>query len=399
MALELLAPAKNLEQGTLALRCGADAVYMGGPQFGARQAAGNELADFEQLTREARLWGAKVYATLNTLLYDHELEEARRQAWSLFEAGVDALIIQDMAYLEMDLPPLPLHASTQAACDSPERVAFLASAGFTRAILARELSLDDIRAIRGAADMELEAFVYGALCVGESGHCYLSGAICDRSGNRGECAQPCRAPWNLVDGAGRVVVREKHLLNIRDLDLSGHLDGLAEAGVTSFKIEGRLKDADYVKNVVSHVRRNLDDLLARLSPALKLQQFNIGTGGFGYDAALNLKAFHWDFTCIHGVNYPNGVPGARPLNVSVFPHAIAQAASFDVDLVARLSAATLYEARAIGQFVYRESGGELWTGTSCDGGPLANSVHDSRWGRISECYGEDPSGLPRAAAR
>ena len=219
MALELLAPAKNLEQGTLALRCGADAVYMGGPQFGARQAAGNELADFEQLTREARLWGAKVYATLNTLLYDHELEEARRQAWSLFEAGVDALINQDMADLEMDLPPLPLHASTQAACDSPERVAFLASAGFTRAILARELSLDDIRAIRGAADMELEAFVYGALCVGESGHCYLSGAICDRSGNRGECAQPCRAPWNLVDGAGRVVVREKHLLNIRDLEI------------------------------------------------------------------------------------------------------------------------------------------------------------------------------------
>ena len=263
MALELLAPAKNLEQGTLALRCGADAVYMGGPQFGARQAAGNELVDFEQLTREARLWGAKVYATLNTLIYDHELEEARRQAWSLYEAGVDALIIQDMAYLEMELPPLALHASTQAACDSPERVAFLASAGFTRAILARELSLDDIRAIHGAADMELEAFVYGALCVGESGHCYLSGAICDRSGNRGECAQPCRAPWNLVDGAGRVVVREKHLLNIRDLDLSGHLDGLAEAGVTSFKIEGRLKDADYVKNVVSLVRRNLDDLLAR----------------------------------------------------------------------------------------------------------------------------------------
>ena len=147
------------------------------------------------------------------------------------------------------------------------------------------------------------------------------------------------------------------------------------------------------------VGARVDDLLARLSPALKLQQFNIGTGGFGYDAALNLKAFHWDFTCIHGVNYPNGVPGARPLNVSVFPHAIAQAASFDVDLVARLSAATLYEARAIGQFVYRESGGELWTGTSCDGGPLANSVHDSRWGRISECYGEDPSGLPRAAAR
>ena len=263
MGLELLAPAKNADQGILALRCGADAVYMGGPRFGARQAAGCDLGDFEQLTREARLWGGKVYATLNTLLYDTELEEARRQAWELYEAGVDALIIQDMAYLEMDLPPLPLHASTQAACDSPEKVRFLASAGFTRAILARELSLAEIRAIHGAADMELEAFVYGALCVGESGHCYLSGAICGRSGNRGECAQPCRAPWNLVDASDRVLVREKHLLSIRDLDLAGHLDGLADAGVQSFKIEGRLKDADYVKNVVTHVRRHLDELLRR----------------------------------------------------------------------------------------------------------------------------------------
>ncbi len=263
MALELLAPAKNADQGILALRCGADAVYMGGPQFGARQAAGNGLADFEQVTREARLWGARVYATLNTLLFDAELEAARRQAWALYEAGVDALIIQDMAFLEMDLPPLTLHASTQAACDSPEKVAFLASAGFSRAILARELSLDDIRAIHGAADIELEAFVFGALCVGESGQCYLSGAICDRSGNRGECAQPCRAPWNLVDASGQVVVREKHLLNIRDLDLSDHLEGLADVGILSFKIEGRLKDADYVKNVVSQVRRKLDDLLQR----------------------------------------------------------------------------------------------------------------------------------------
>ena len=263
MALELLAPAKNADQGILALRCGADAVYMGGTRFGARQAAGNDLADFEQVTGEARLWGAKVYATLNTLLFDAELEQARRQAWDLYEAGVDALIVQDMAFLEMDLPPIPIHASTQAVCDSPEKVAFLASAGFSRAILARELSLDDIRAIHGAADIELEAFVYGALCVGESGQCYLSGAICDRSGNRGECAQPCRAPWNLVDASDRVLVREKHLLNIRDLDLSDHLEALADAGILSFKIEGRLKDADYVKNVVSHTRRKLDDLLQR----------------------------------------------------------------------------------------------------------------------------------------
>ena len=263
MALELLAPAKNAEQGILALRCGADALYMGGARFGARQAAGNDLADFEQVTREARLWGAKVFATLNTLLFDDELEAARRQAWELYEAGVDALILQDMAFLEMDLPPIPIHASTQAVCDSPEKVAFLASAGFSRAILAREVSLDDIRAIRDAADIELEAFVYGALCVGESGQCYLSGAICDRSGNRGECAQPCRAPWNLVDASHQVLVREKHLLNIRDLDLSDHLEALADAGIQSFKIEGRLKDADYVKNVVSQVRRKLDVLLQR----------------------------------------------------------------------------------------------------------------------------------------
>jgi len=208
MALELLAPARNADQGILALRCGADAVYMGGARFGARQAAGCDPAAFERLTREARLWGAKVYATLNTILFDPELEDARRMAWELYEAGVDALIVQDMAYLELDLPPLPLHASTQAACDGPDKVAFLAGCGFTRAILARELSLEEIRGVHAAADIELEGFVFGALCVGESGHCYLSGAVCGRSGNRGECAQPCRAPWNLVDASGRVLLRD-----------------------------------------------------------------------------------------------------------------------------------------------------------------------------------------------
>jgi putative protease len=263
MALELLAPARNAEQGMLALRCGADAIYMGGARFGARKAAGNGAADFAALAREARLWGAKVYATLNTVLFDDELEAARRLAWELYDAGVDALIIQDMGLLELDLPPLPLHASTQAACDGPEKVAFLASAGFSRAILARELSLEEMRAVRGAADLELEAFVYGALCVGESGRCYLSGAVCGRSGNRGECAQPCRSPWNLVDGAGRVLLRDKHLLSIHDLDLSDHLEAMADAGIASFKIEGRLKDADYVKNVISHLRRKLDALVER----------------------------------------------------------------------------------------------------------------------------------------
>ena len=270
MSLELLAPARNADQGTLALRCGADAVYMGASRFGARQAAGCDLASFERLTREARLWGAKVFATLNTVLFDPELEDARRLAWELYEAGVDALIIQDMALLKPDLPPLPLFASTQAVCDTPDKVAFLAGAGFTRAILARELSLAEIRAVRAASAIELEAFVYGALCVGESGRCYLSGAICGRSGNRGECAQPCRASWNLVDAAGRVLLRDKHLLSIHDLDLSGALEELADAGITSFKVEGRLKDADYVKNVVSHLRRKLDAVLDRrpdLAPA------------------------------------------------------------------------------------------------------------------------------------
>ena len=308
MGLELLAPAKNADQGILALRCGADAVYMGAARFGARQAAGCGLEDFERLTREARLWGAKVFATLNTVLFDPELEDARRLAWDLHGAGVDALIIQDMAYLELDLPPLPLHASTQAACDGPDKVAFLESAGFTRAILARELSIREIRAIREVSAIELEGFVYGALCVGESGRCYLSGAICGRSGNRGECAQPCRAPWNLVDGSGRVLLRDKHLLSIRDLDLSGSLEELADAGLTSFKIEGRLKDADYVKNVVSHLRRNLDDLLDR-RPELGRASLGRVSRGFAPDPA---KTFQRGLSTYraHGDRQSMGTPEA-----------------------------------------------------------------------------------------
>jgi len=312
MGLELLAPARNADQGILALRCGADAVYMGGPRFGARQAAGNDARDFERLAGEARLWGAKVYATLNTLLFEGELEEARRQAWALYEAGVDAFIVQDMAYLELDLPPVPLHASTQAACDGPEKVAFLAGAGFSRAILARELSLSEIRAIHGAADIELEAFVFGALCVGESGHCYLSGAICGRSGNRGECAQPCRATWNLVDASGRTLLRDKHLLSIRDLDLSDHLEELADAGIRSFKIEGRLKDADYVKNVVSHLRRRLDGLLER-RPELGRASLGRVRHGFEPDPSRTFNRSHSIYRLL-GERQPMGTPeGAKHL--------------------------------------------------------------------------------------
>ena len=281
---------------------------MGGARFGARQAAGCAPADFERLAREAHLWSAKVYATLNTILFDQELEAARRLAWELYEAGADALIIQDMAFLELDLPPLPLHASTQAACDGPEKVAFLASAGLSRAILSRELSLVEIHAIREAADIELEFFVFGALCVGESGRCYLSGSICGRSGNRGECAQPCRAPWNLVDAHRKVLLRDKHLLSIQDLDLSDHLEALADAGITSFKIEGRLKDADYVKNVVSHLRRRLDALLDR-RPELGRASLGRVTRGFTPDTA---KTFQRGLSSyrLDGGRRPMGTPEA-----------------------------------------------------------------------------------------
>jgi putative protease len=208
----------------------------------------------------------------------------------------------------MDLPPLPLHASTQAACDSPEKVAFLARAGFSRAILARELSLAEISAIHAHTDLELEAFVYGALCVSESGHCYLSGAICGRSGNRGECAQPCRAPWDLVDAAGKVLVRDKHLLSIRDLDLSGYLGPMAEAGVISFKIEGRLKDADYVKNVVSHIRGRLDELLS-LRPELGRASLGSVRPGFTPDPAKTFQRGLASYR-IDGQRRPMGTPDA-----------------------------------------------------------------------------------------
>jgi putative protease len=261
MAIELLVPAKNLDQGLLALRCGADAVYMGGPRFGARKGAANEMSAVERLVEEAHLLRSKVYLTLNTIIFEDELELAHKAAWDAYNAGVDALIIQDMAFLEMDLPDIPLHASTQAVCDSPEKVAFLASIGFSRAILARELTLSQISAIKDSADIELEAFIYGALCVSESGHCYLSQAICGRSGNRGNCSQPCRRDWTLTDANGRTLIKDIPLLSIKDLDLSNHIERLVNVGVTSFKIEGRLKDADYIKNVVTYLRRRIDALM------------------------------------------------------------------------------------------------------------------------------------------
>ncbi|MFA6433190.1 MAG: U32 family peptidase [Elusimicrobiales bacterium] len=261
--IELLAPAKDLPAGLEAVNCGADAVYIGAEEFGARAAAGNTLRDIEKLAVYAHRYRAKVYAAVNTILTDLELGRAHKLICRLWEAGVDAVIIQDMGLLELDLPPVPLFASTQTHNITPEKVLFLEKTGFKRIILGRELSLEEIKAVRAATKVDLEFFVHGSLCVSYSGQCYLSHALGGRSGNRGECAQPCRKLYTLKDGAGKELVKNKHLLSLKDLNLSKRLGGLLDAGITSFKIEGRLKDASYVKNVVSYYRRELDKVLAR----------------------------------------------------------------------------------------------------------------------------------------
>ncbi len=259
--VEILAPAKNLYQGMAAINAGADAVYIGAPQFGARSNATNPVEDIAQLVDYAHLFKAKVYVVLNTILYDNELETCRELIYELYEIGVDALIVQDMAILEMDLPPIVIHASTQANNRDPKHVKFLADAGIKQVVLARELNLDQIREIRNATDVELEFFVSGALCVSFSGNCYMSVANGERSANRGSCAQNCRLPYKLIDGKGETLIENSHLLSIKDLDLSDQLPNLVEAGITSFKIEGRLKDIVYVKNNVSYLRQKLDAFL------------------------------------------------------------------------------------------------------------------------------------------
>jgi putative protease len=300
---ELLAPAQNLECGLAAIDAGADAVYIGAARFGARAKAGNSLADIEALARHAHTYWARVYVTLNTLLYDDELPQAVRLAYQLYDIGVDALIIQDVGLLECDLPPIPLIASTQMHNHTPERVAFLEAVGFRRVILARELSLAQIKAIRQATTLELETFVHGALCVSYSGQCLMSYAIGGRSGNRGECAQPCRRVYSLVDGNGKVIVKDRHLLSLRDFNLSAHLGDLLDAGVTSFKIEGRLKEKTYVVNVVSAYRRALDRELA----ARGLTKSSSGRSLVDFTPDLN-KTFNRGYTTyfLHGREEPPG---------------------------------------------------------------------------------------------
>ncbi len=256
--IELLAPAKNLESGIAAINYGADAVYIGADRFSARAAASNSVADIESMVQYAHKYKAKVYVTLNTILYDNELEEAEKLIHQIYNAGADALIIQDMGILKMDIPPIPLHASTQTNNYTTERISFLDQLGFERIVLARELSLEEIRNIRSQTKTELEFFIHGALCVSLSGQCYFSQAITGRSANRGMCSQMCRHPYNLLDGKGKKIILNSHLLSLKDLNLGSNLNELIRAGITSLKIEGRLKDLNYIKNVVSYYRRILD---------------------------------------------------------------------------------------------------------------------------------------------
>lgn len=260
--LELLAPAKDWATAVAAIDCGADAVYMGASQFGARHEAGNSDEEFARAAEYAHRFGARIYCTLNTLLFDHELAAAERLARRMIDAGADALIVQDMAYRRMNLP-VELHASTQMCNTAVEGVKFLADCGFSRVVLERALSIGEIRAIGRATEVEIECFIHGAICVSHSGHCFLARSLDPaRSGNRGTCSQPCRLPWDLVDDSGRRLIASKHLLSPRDFNLTARLGEMIDAGVCSFKIEGRLKEIQYVRNIVAWYNRALDDAIA-----------------------------------------------------------------------------------------------------------------------------------------
>ncbi|NCC09644.1 MAG: U32 family peptidase [Bacteroidia bacterium] len=297
--IELLAPAKNLECGLEAINHGADAVYIGAPKFGARSAAVNSLEDIAVLVEHAHLYRARVYVTLNTILKDEELEETEALIGELHRIGVDALIVQDMGITRLNLPPIALHASTQMDNRTPEKVRFLADAGFRQVVLARELALSEIKKIHDTCpNLPLEVFVHGALCVSYSGQCYVSEACSGRSANRGECAQFCRLPFTLVDANEQEIIKNKHLLSLKDLNRSQELEELLDAGVSSFKIEGRLKDVSYVKNVTAAYRQALDRIMARRSEFVRASS---GKTIHAFTPQLN-KSFSRGFTTyfLHG---------------------------------------------------------------------------------------------------
>lgn len=297
--LELLAPARDAQIGIEAVNHGADAVYIGGPGFGARASAGNPVQDIERLCRHAHRFGAKVFITLNTILRDDELEPARRMAWDVYNAGADVLIVQDMGLLEIGLPPIQLHASTQTDIRTVEKARFLQDVGFSQIVLARELTLAQIRQIHGALDAQrckLEFFIHGALCVAYSGQCYISHAHTGRSANRGDCSQACRLPYHVVDSQGRFVAHDKHVLSMKDNNQSANLEALIDAGVRSFKIEGRYKDMGYVKNITAHYRKLLDAIIeAREGSGAPLARASSGRTTFTFTPDPN-QNFNREFT-------------------------------------------------------------------------------------------------------
>lgn len=292
--LELLAPARNLECGIAAISHGADAVYIGAQRFGARAAAGNSTADIKELCLYAHTFRAKVYVTVNTIVYDSELDDTQRLISELYDAGVDAILVQDMGLLKLKLPPIDLHASTQTDNRTKEKVAWLAANGFSRVVLARELSADEIKEIHAAVpSVELEAFVHGALCVSYSGQCYASQYCFKRSANRGECAQLCRMEYDLVDADGRIIEHNRHLLSLKDMCRIDSLELMAESGVTSFKIEGRLKDSTYVKNVTAAYSQRLNEIVKRHPD--KYCRASIGRCSYNFTPDLK-KTFNRGFT-------------------------------------------------------------------------------------------------------
>lgn len=279
--IELLMPAKNAECGIEAINHGADAVYIGANAFGARAAAGNSLKDIQLLVDYAHLYSAKVFVTVNTILTDRELTDAEKLMQQCYNAGVDAIIIQDVGILELVLPPVALHASTQMNNTTPEKIQFLQQQGFSRVVLARELSLNQIAEIHAQTDIELEAFVHGALCVSYSGQCYMSQYMNNRSANRGACAQCCRLPFTLKDKNEKILLENKHLLSLKDLNRSAYLKEMIDAGISSFKVEGRLKDLDYIKNIASYYRQKLDLILS--SDSGNIERASIGKSYFFFE--------------------------------------------------------------------------------------------------------------------
>ncbi len=303
--IELLAPAKNEFIGIEAIKHGADAVYIGANAFGARSQAGNDIESIKRLTDFAHQYEARIYCTVNTIIFDNELRDVERMVHELYRAGVDALIVQDMALLRLDIPPIAIHASTQCDIRTPEKAQFLEKMGFAQLVLARELSLDEIKGISSSVKVPLEGFCHGALCVSYSGRCQISQALKGRSANRGECAQFCRLSYDLEDTAGKKLMQSKHLLSLRDFNASDRLQQMIDAGISSFKIEGRLKDVDYVKNVVAYYRQTLDRIIASNE---NLVRSSAGSSSFTFEPSLS-KSFNRSFThyFIDGLHPKNGM--------------------------------------------------------------------------------------------